>query len=186
MATPENIERVRRARLSLARELRRQPSLREIGDRLGISRERVRQICASAGDPTNGRQRAISREVAKRRDARVIESAARRAERESFVARVLSLHDQGLVQTAIAKRVGVSQRYVSKLLQDAGRKAHHAGRRWTFAEHVQVMRLKFGGASHLQIAMAVGSSVRYVAVMVARLREDDEYARRVREKAGEP
>jgi hypothetical protein len=102
------------------------------------------------------------------------------------VAQVLSLHEDGLVQTAIAERVGVSQRYISKLLQAAGRKAHHAGRRWTFAEHVQVMRLKFGGASHLQIAMAVGSSVRYVAVMVARLREDDEYARRVREKAGEP
>lgn len=112
-ASPESIARMRSARDALASELGRAPSLADIGRRLGVSREWVRQICDVAGDPSDRRRCEM---LAKAQIARAA-AAERKSAREALYARMLELDDEGIPQREIARQLGCANSQVCRAIR---------------------------------------------------------------------
>jgi DNA-binding CsgD family transcriptional regulator len=158
-ARPETIARFHDARDRLSLRLRRPPTLREIADFLGCSRERVRQVlCATSSE--------------------VPETTSQRDEK------ILTLQRKGMNCGRIAGVLDIDRRTVERTCRLNGVSSTRPYRKWSFDEHVQVLRLRLDGASLAKIAAKMDTTSSTVGVILYRLRGSSEYAAQVRVKAG--
>lgn len=177
---PETIARITTARDALVSDLGRPPTLQEIGDRAGVTRERVRQVLQAAGENT----RALWTWKAKGRERRqaVIDATreAEAAEQERLEADVIALHKQGLLQREIADRLGLAGYHVAGeiLLRHGIRSSYD----WTVKELAQLLELYATGKPWSEIAEFLGTTYNNARNLLHRSMSDTEYGRRVQSR----
>lgn len=112
-------------------------SYREIGDIVGLSGERVRQILDEENDS------ALSR--------------ARRRQNDARNQKILALHHQGLTQQAIAAELGMkSYTAVGQVIRDAGLCRYREQRERDGINDERIAQLKAQGCTYRQIADTLG------------------------------
>lgn len=121
------IDQIHPVRKRLQRELGREPTLTEVSEKIGVSRERVRQLYVRLGLDTGAGRRAMYAPSKHARAVALAESEARRRKRERRDAAIVCLakEEPHLTQGQIARRMGVSQRQVSELMIRAGLARRH-------------------------------------------------------------
>lgn len=119
---PDTKAKVVEVRARIIAETERTPTLQQIGDEIGITRERVRQILVELGFESTRAER--RREVVVREQQRRAEQEAARAEKVEYKAAerrvVEDGYARGLTQVEIAAELGSSQAQVSAVALEAG------------------------------------------------------------------
>lgn len=91
--------------------------LSDVGELYGISRQRVCQILQAAGVPPDiGQRKRTQRRVARLAAAIAERMHERRAKTEVRLETILAMQRQGMTQTEIGARLGMTQRGVSQYL----------------------------------------------------------------------